>query len=85
MRTRQTAADVVLKTANAINPFTSSPAAPLRSFALFDSLGPSLMPRPRLIKAWPPGCRCSPPTSLVLPLTVRFDPLSLPLPRCRSA
>lgn len=45
MRTRQAATDLLLKTANAINPFTSSSAAPLRSFALFDSLGPSLMPR----------------------------------------
>jgi uncharacterized membrane protein len=45
MTKQQTAVDALLKTANAVNPFTSSPAAPLRSFALFDSLGPSLMPR----------------------------------------
>ena len=42
---KRTAAKVGLSLANRFNPLTSDSSAPIRTIALFDSFGPSLMPR----------------------------------------
>ena len=42
---KKQAIDVGLRLANRFNPITSDPAAPIKTIAMFDSFGPSLMPR----------------------------------------
>ncbi|MEA2024028.1 MAG: hypothetical protein U9N79_07015 [Actinomycetota bacterium] len=45
MSIREIAANATARTADRFTPLTNSPSAPLKTRALFDSFGPSLMPR----------------------------------------
>jgi uncharacterized membrane protein len=48
MNANSTLTTALVRIADRVNPITSGPAAPLKTLALFDSFGPSLMPRASL-------------------------------------
>ncbi len=83
MKIASTSAQVVGELADKLNPISSSPAAPLKTWALFDSFGPSLMPRAAVHQGFAAGLSVLSAELVVAAVDTairRVVPVSAPLP-----